>query len=163
MKRERWPLSGRQCTHVRRGTIPSLRAIETEEGSDGDFGTLPFLNCPIPFPGRENDASPFSSRGQKLEGTISLLVLGGNAKCARAYTHERVERRRERKRRQGWAAAHRQFSPSFSRRFAMETARRGSVITARTARAFDCARTTEARSRLKAAVATSRISREIGI
>lgn len=163
VKRERWPLSGRQCTHVRRGTIPSLRAIEAEEGSDGDFGTLPFLNCPIPFPGRENDASPFSSRGQKLEGTISLLVLGGNAKCARAYTHERVERRRERKRRQGWAAAHRQFSPSFSRRFAMETARRGSVITARTARAFDCARTTEARSRLKAAVATSRISREIGI
>lgn len=121
------------------------------EGSDGDFGTLPFLNCPIPFPCRENDASPcaFSSRGQKTwreRSRFSFLVEMLLAKCARAYTHERVERRRERKRRQGWAAAHRQFSPSFSRRFAMETARRGSVITARTARAFDCARTTEARS-----------------
>lgn len=142
---------------------PSPRCEQSKR--DGDFGTLPFLNCPIPFPGRENDASPcaFSSRGQKLGGNDLASRSGGNAKCARAYTHERVERRRERKRRQGWAAAHRQFSPSFSRRFAMETARRGSVITARTARAFDCARTTEARSRLKAAVATSRISREIGI
>lgn len=86
VKRERWPLSGRQCTHVRRGTIPPLRAIEAEEGSDGDFGTLPFLNCPIPFPGRENDASLFSSRGQKLEGTISLLVLV-EMLSARARTH----------------------------------------------------------------------------
>lgn len=149
------------CTSRNHPPVASNRSAR--EGSDGDFGTLPFLNCPIPFPGRENDASPFSSRGQKLGGNDLASRSGGNAKCARAYTHERVERRRERKRRQGWAAAHRQFSPSFSRRFAMETARRGSVITARTARAFDCARTTEARSRLKAAVATSRISREIGI
>lgn len=83
---------------------PSPRCDQSKQ--DGDFGTLPFLNCPIPFPGRKKRLS--SSNEKDSEGTRSL---GGNAARVHTLTYvyirvqrERVERRR-RRRRQGWAAS----------------------------------------------------------
>lgn len=145
VKRERWPLDG-----LHRRTIPPLRPIE--EG--WRFWHAALLKLSDTF-----------SRPQKTTFILQRKRLGGNeiarwkcCSCTHTYlrVHTRTEGTRGTEKEKEAARVGRQFSPSFSRRFAMETARRGSVITA-----FDRARTTEAKSWLKAAVATSTISWQI--